>query len=110
MINVEGMFVYSDGQCMELMGTPFVHEFYRCPILAAAMGREVKKLPIHSERIATVVFRPIFQDGVWEIEALCPNSVIERIKWFKSEADAFEWIKGEERRTWLLAKGYLHRR
>jgi len=27
---------------MELMGTPFVHEFERCPVLPAAMGREVK--------------------------------------------------------------------
>jgi hypothetical protein len=105
-INIDGQLVYSDGQCIELMGTPFVHEFHRCQVLAAAMGREVRKLPVHSEKIATVVFRPIFEDGVWEIEALCPNSVVERIKWFKSEADAMDWIEGGQCRSWLMAKGY----
>lgn len=106
-IGIEGRLVFFGGQCMELLGTPFVHEFERCPVLAAAMGREVKDLPVHGEKIVRVIFRPVFEDGAWEIEALCPNSVIERIKWFASEAEAEHWIAGEESRSWLLAKGYL---
>jgi hypothetical protein len=105
-INVEGALVYSDGQCVELMGTPFVHQFDWCPILAAAMGRKLKKLPVHAENTVTVIFRPVLEDGVWEIEALCPNFVVERIKWFKSEVDAVDWIESGECRSWLLAKGY----
>jgi hypothetical protein len=105
-IAIEGKLVFFGGQCMELLGTPFVHEFEQCPVLAAAMGREVN-LPVHSERIVRVIFRPVFEDGAWEIEALCPNSVVERIKWFRSEAEAKYWIAGEESRSWLLAKGYL---
>jgi hypothetical protein len=105
-IGIDGKLSFLGGQCIELLGTPFVHEFERCPILAAAMGTEVK-LPIHSEKIVRVIFRPVLEDGVWEIEALCPNSVVERIKWFKSEAEAMRWIANEESRSWLLAKGYL---
>jgi len=88
------------------MGTPFVHEFDWCPILAAAMGRNVKKPAVHAEKTPTVIFRPIFEDGAWEIEMLCPNFVVERIKWFRSEADAMDWIEGGQCRSWLLAKGY----
>jgi hypothetical protein len=106
---IECRLVFSHGQCIELMGTPFVHEFDWCPILAAAMGRNVKQLPVHGEKTSTVIFRPIFEDGAWEIEALCPNFVVERIKWFKSEIDATGWIEGGESRAWLLAKGYLYR-
>jgi hypothetical protein len=106
-IGIEGKLVFFGGQCMELLGTPFVHEFERCPILAAAMGREVKDLPVHSEKLDRVIFRPVFEDGAWEIEALCPNSVVERIKWFGGEAEANNWIAGDGPRSWLRAKGYL---
>jgi hypothetical protein len=51
--------MYFGGQCMELMGTPFVHHFERCPILAAAMGREVNDLPVHGEKIDKVIFRSV---------------------------------------------------
>ena len=71
---------------MELLGTPFVHEFERCPTLATAMGRQVS-LPVHTEKIVRVVFRPVLEDGVWEIEALCPNSVGERIATASSYED-----------------------
>jgi hypothetical protein len=108
-INIEGRLVYSDGQCIELMGTPFVHQFDWCPILAAAMGRNVRELSVHGEMTSTVIFRPIFEDGAWEIEALCPNFVVERIKWFKSEVDALRWIEGGESRSWLLAKGFRYK-
>jgi len=106
-IGIDGKLMYFGGQCMELMGTPFVHHFERCPILAAAMGREVKDLPVHDEKIDKVIFRSVFADGVWEIEALCPNSVVERIKGFESEAKSRDWIAGKEPRSWLRARGYL---
>ena len=105
-IGIEAKMLFFGGQCLELMGTPFVHQFERCPILAAAMGREVT-LPVHNENVVRVVFRPVFEDGSWEIDAIFPNSVVERIKWFKSEADASHWIASGESRSWLLAKGYL---
>jgi hypothetical protein len=68
---------------MELLGTPFVHEFERCPEAC------------------------FFEDRASEIAAFCLNSVIERIKWFASEAEAEHWIAGEESGLWLPAKGYL---
>jgi hypothetical protein len=106
-IGIDGQLTYIGGQCLQLMGTPFVHQFERCPILAAAMGRDVKDLPVHSEKIDRVIFRPVFENSAWEIEALCPNSVIERIRGFESEAESRDWIASRESRSWLRARGYL---
>jgi hypothetical protein len=71
------------------------------------MGRKIAKLPVHTEQIDSVVFRPVFRGGAWEIDVLFPNSVIEHIKWFKSKAEADHWIASDESSLWLQAKGYL---
>jgi hypothetical protein len=35
---------FGGGQCMELLGTPYVHQFDRCPVLARAVADESRFL------------------------------------------------------------------
>ncbi len=37
-----GELEFSGGQCIELLGTPYIHKFERCPILAKAVADEVR--------------------------------------------------------------------
>jgi hypothetical protein len=41
-IEIDGEVVFGGGQCIELLGTTFVHRFERCPVLAKAVSREIK--------------------------------------------------------------------
>ena len=41
-IGAHGKREFGGGQCLELLGTQYVHRFERCPVLAKAVSREVK--------------------------------------------------------------------
>jgi hypothetical protein len=38
----DGKLQFGGGQCIELLGTHYVHAFERCPILARVISREIK--------------------------------------------------------------------
>jgi hypothetical protein len=44
-IGIEGEFVFFGGQCIELVGTPYVNRFEWCPTLSEAIAREVRHSP-----------------------------------------------------------------
>jgi hypothetical protein len=44
-IGIEGEFVFFGGQCIELLGTPYVHRFEWCPILSKVIAGEIRKRP-----------------------------------------------------------------
>jgi hypothetical protein len=41
-INYDGKLAFRGGQCIELLGTHYVHRFDRCPVLAKAVSQEIK--------------------------------------------------------------------
>jgi hypothetical protein len=41
-IGDDGKLVFTGGQCIELLGTRYVHAFERCPVLARVVSRKFK--------------------------------------------------------------------
>jgi hypothetical protein len=41
-IGVDGKLAFGGGQCMRLLGTHYVHQFERCPVLAGAISQGIK--------------------------------------------------------------------
>jgi hypothetical protein len=41
-IGENGKLVLSGGQCIELLGTRYVHTFERCPVLASVIARNFR--------------------------------------------------------------------
>ena len=44
-IGIEGEFVFFGGQCIELLGTPYIHRFEWCPTLSKVIAQEIRKTP-----------------------------------------------------------------
>jgi len=54
--------------------------------------------------VSQIVRKPIFfvvmSDGAWSVDAEWPDGTIERIKTFKAEIEALDWLNWQSH-TWL---------
>jgi hypothetical protein len=45
-------------------------------------------------------------NGEWQVQAMCPDRVIEYITGFKSGDEAWDWISGPKSKEWAGVRGY----